>query len=90
MEYRLKVIVENNKYKNFKPIILLTNNFVMLFTDQDLIIMNDLFFESEKIIKAHLVHVFKYIYFQFLNNFICFFTRFFTHAYFQKIQMALL
>ena len=53
MEYRLKVIVENNKYKNFKPIILLTNNFVMLFTDQDLIIMNDLFVEIERIIKAH-------------------------------------
>ena len=62
MEYKLKVIVENNKYKNFKPIILLTNNFVIVFTDQDLIIMNDLFFESEGIIKAHLIYAFKYMF----------------------------
>lgn len=54
MEYKLKFIVENNRYKNFKPIILLTNNFVKLFTDQDLMIMNDLFFESEGIIKVYI------------------------------------
>ena len=81
MEYRLKVIVENNKYKNFKPIILLTNNFVMLFTDQDLIIMDDLFVEIQRIIKVHLVYVFKYIFSIFKQFYTFFHTFFYLHLF---------
>ena len=79
VEYKLKVSVENNKYKNFKPIILLTNNFVMLFRDQDLIIMDDLFVEIERIIKVHLVHVFKYIFSIFKQHYTYFYILFHPH-----------